>query len=75
MLPKLSVKRAYDVDAPNAYTVIKWDKSHTVHTNQMGEGLWFDGKQIEGTSRFCVGKDPARTIRNYFEKFPILLID
>lgn len=65
---KISVRIAYDIDATNAYYVTVNGKTVTVHTDPRGRGLWVDGKQIEGTSQFAAGKDPAAAYRRYFSK-------
>lgn len=67
----ISVKQARDVDACNAYLVTITDEmgvtKQTVHTNDHGEGLWIDGKQILGAAQFRAGRDPAHAIRRYFQ--------
>lgn len=66
----VSVKTARDIDATNAYyvTVVEFGEKteYTVHTNTHGHGLWIDGKQVEGTSQFNAGRNPAAAIRRYF---------
>jgi hypothetical protein len=68
----VSVKKANDVDATNAYTVTVTElgetETHTVHTDQDGKGLYQDGKQIEGRGQFDAGKDAAAAIRRYYSK-------
>ena len=73
MATKVSVKRANDVDATNAYTVetdndILGKRTWNVHTNREGDGLWINGKQTLGTAQFTVAglKNPAGKIRQYF---------
>jgi allophanate hydrolase subunit 2 len=70
---KISVKQARDIDATNAFTVTVQDefetKTYDVHTNSNGHGLWIDGKQVEGTSQFSAGKNPASAIRRYFTNY------
>ena len=72
MATKVSVKRANDVDATNAYTVTVTEygqaTTHHVHTGPAGKGLWIDGKQVEGNMQFNAGKNPSSAIRRYFTK-------
>jgi len=65
-----SVRQARDVDATNAYTVTV-DSQHvgTAHTDSYGNGLWLNGKQVEGTSQFDAGKNPREAIRRYAERY------
>ena len=70
---RISVKAAHNIDYPNAYRVIvdprEWGErlDVVVHTDKRGEGFWIDGRQVEGTCQFSIGKDARRTIRRYFE--------
>ena len=72
MANKVSVKVAIDIDACNAHYVIYINeygetKEVTVATNRNGEGLWIDGRQIEGTGQFDLNvKDQAAKLRRYF---------
>jgi hypothetical protein len=68
MSTKISVKSARDIDGANAYYVTVDGETVAVHTNQRGYGLWIDGKQVEGTSQFSVGKNAAAAYRRYFSK-------
>jgi len=69
---KVSIKRANDVDATNAYTVTiqQWGMTdvQNVHTGPNGRGLWVNGQQVEGNAQFRAGKNPAAAIRRYFSK-------
>lgn len=71
MNARVSVSKAKDVDAPNAYRVVVTDSGEvledvTVNTNNQDEGLWIDGQQIEGTSQFeFVG---SHSYRSYFQR-------
>lgn len=71
---QISVRQARDIDADNAYYVtVTTDfdarpHTYTVHTNRHGQGLWIDGRQIEGTSQFSIGRNAAAAYRRYFAK-------
>ena len=70
MNTKVSVKAANDIDHTNAYYVTVTDltgtRKHTVWTGPKGNGLWIDGKQVEGNAQFSAGKNAAAAIRRYF---------
>ena len=73
--PTVSVKRAYDVDHINAYTVTVNDPNDpegrlqvTAWTGPDGTGLWEDGRQIEGHSQFSAGKNASAAIRRYYTR-------
>ena len=66
------VKQDIHIDAPNAYTVTynigEETTTETVHTDQHGNGLWIDGKQITGTMQFYGGKNVREAIRRWYQK-------
>lgn len=79
---KVSVKKASDVDATNAYvvtiftenpnaTVHSTEQVFNVHIGPKGRGLWIDGNQVLGNMQFSVSglKRPAEKIRKYFAGF------
>lgn len=68
MSKKISIREAHDIDAENAYRVATDEKIVVVHTNEKGNGLWVDGRQVEGTSQFSLRgvSDKAAKIRRYF---------
>jgi hypothetical protein len=74
METKISVKKSqYSNDVYNVTVTTKLygepeTKTFSVETNGNGEGLWIDGRQVEGTSQFSGGKNPAAAIRRYFQK-------
>lgn len=73
MKTQISIKRARDIDAPNAryVTLLRQtaedSETITVHTDAQGHGLWVDGVQIAGLSQFRVGRDPSAAYRRYFD--------
>jgi hypothetical protein len=72
---RVSVTKASDIDAPNAYYVecTDWldgeETTYTVHTNAQGDGLWVNGRQREGIAQFSLRniRNKAAKIRRYFE--------
>lgn len=72
MSNQVSVRKANDIDHTNAHYVIVVDMAgtqyHTVWTGPKGNGLWIDGRQVEGNAQFNAGKNAAAAIRRYFSK-------
>ena len=67
MATKITLKQNIHIDAANAYTAIVDGEELTLSTNDNGKGLWINGRQIEGTSQFSAGKDPAAAYRRYLQ--------
>ena len=73
---KVSMKADNNSGADNCYIVTITPPygnmvTVTAWTNEQGNGLWIDGKQIKGTSQFYTnGRNVAAAMRRYFEKYP-----
>lgn len=69
---KVSVHASTTIDQPNAHTVFiergQLEESFVAWTNEKGNGLWLDGKQVVGTDQFSAGKNAREAIRRYFQK-------
>lgn len=67
-MKNVSVKQAIDIDATNAFYVTVDGETVTAHTDPHGNGLWIEGKQVEGKSQFSAGRNPASAMRRYFSQ-------
>ncbi len=67
---KISVKQDINSNQENGYIVTITNgltgeiRKHTVNTDPHGDGLWIDGKQIEGTCQFMFVN--SNSYRRYF---------